>query len=165
MRAASVAASLCAFHAHALGTTLRVGQGAPDITTLDAHRATATADKAVVGWIYNGLVRFPPGSSNPAEIEPDLATKWESSADGRSRTFRLRKGVKFHGNWGEMTADDVIYSLQRAGDSKRSSFSSDFAGIDAITKVDDHTVRINLKFPDAKRIISVSWPRSLIGSP
>ena len=143
-------------HAEAQGTTLRVGQGSSDITTLDAHRATATADKVLVGWLYNGLVRFPPGSANPAELEPDLATKWESTPDSKTWTFSLRKGVKFHGNWGEMTADDVIYSLQRAGDSKRSTFASNFAGIDTITKVDDYTVRIALKFPDANFLGRIS---------
>jgi peptide/nickel transport system substrate-binding protein len=61
----------------------------------------------------------------------------------------LRKGVKFHGAWGEMTADDVIYSLTRAADPKRSIFTSDFYGMENIEKLDDCTVRITLKYPDA----------------
>jgi ABC-type transport system substrate-binding protein len=42
--------------------------------------------------IYRGLVRF----KNNLSIEPDLATGWETSADGLQWTFRLQEGVKFH---------------------------------------------------------------------
>lgn len=47
--------------ASAQESVLRVA-GNGDISTLDAHRASATNDKTIVGWIYNGLVRFKPGS-------------------------------------------------------------------------------------------------------
>ena len=42
-----------------------------------------------------------------------LASKWESSADGKRWTFYLRRGVKFHDGT-EMTSEDVKFSLQRA---------------------------------------------------
>ena len=98
-------------------TTLNVGMAAADVGQLDPHRATTTQDKPVVAWIFNGLVRFAPGSASLEGLEPDLAEKWESSPDKLTWTFTLRKGVKFHGNWGELTADDVVFSLRRAGDS------------------------------------------------
>jgi peptide/nickel transport system substrate-binding protein len=128
---------------------LQVSAGGSDITTLDPHRATQTTDLVLVGWIYNGLVRFPPGSADPKKLEPDLAESWEMPTDGKGWTFHLRKGVKFHGAWGEMTADDVVYSLTRAADPKRSIFASDFYGMENIEKIDDYTVRITLKYPDA----------------
>lgn len=153
---ACLSISLCARDVLAGGTVLRIGQGASDISTLDPHRATATPDKVLVGLLFNGLVRFPPGSADPAALEPDLATKWERSADGRTWTFVLRQGVKFHGGWGEFTADDAVYSLQRAADPKRSTFSSDFAGIESVEKLDDYTVKVQLKFPDANFLGRIS---------
>jgi peptide/nickel transport system substrate-binding protein len=46
----------------------------------------------VLKQVFEGLVKTKEGS---AEIEPALATKWESSADGKDWTFTLRQGVKF----------------------------------------------------------------------
>ncbi|MCC2610962.1 ABC transporter substrate-binding protein [Neorhizobium petrolearium] len=130
-----------------LAETLRVGINAADITTMDPTRATATADVALVSWMFNGLVRFQPGSADPSKIEPDLAESWSSSADGLAWTFKLKKDVKFHGDYGILTAEDVVFSLTRAKDPKTSSFSSDFAAVKSIEAVDPMTVRITLNEP------------------
>ena len=142
------AALLAAPHDNAAeATTLRVAINASDVANLDPHRASSTGDKTLVGWMFNGLVRFPPGSANPAEIEPDLAESWTVSDDGLVWTFKLREGVKFHGDWGVLTADDVVYSLKRAADKERSSFAGTYAGFEKITAVDPLTVRIELSYP------------------
>ncbi len=126
-------------------TDLIVGMAAQDVGKLDPHLAVSTIDRAVVAWMFNGLVRFKPGSMSPADIEPDLATSWEASPDKKIWTFHLRQGVKFHGDYGEMTADDVVYSLKKAADPKRSAASTDFASFDTIEAVDPYTVKITLK--------------------
>ena len=46
----------------------------------------------VLKQVFEGLVKTKSGS---AEIEPALATKWDSSPDGKVWTFTLRDGVKF----------------------------------------------------------------------
>ncbi len=126
-------------------TDLVVGMAAQDIGKLDPHLAVSTIDRAVVAWMFNGLVRFKPGSMSPADIEPDLAESWEHSADGKVWTFKLRHGVKFHGDYGELTAEDVVFSLQKAADPKRSSASGDFSAFDKVEAVDPTTARITLK--------------------
>jgi peptide/nickel transport system substrate-binding protein len=127
------------------GPTLRVGMAAQDVGRLDPHFAVSTIDRVVVAWMFNGLVRFKPGSIDPSEIEPDLAERWESSADGRGWTFHLRRGVQFHGGFGELTADDVVFSLRKAGTAASSAFSADFRALETIEAVDPHTVRIVLR--------------------
>src|ERR1700751_5719180 len=126
LSAALAAASLVVVPASAAPKTdLRVGMAAQDVGQLDPHRAVSTIDRTVVAWLYNGLVRFKPGTMDPTQIEPDLAEKWESSADKLDWTFHLRRGVKFHGDFGDLTADDVVFSLKRASEAKTSAFSAD----------------------------------------
>ncbi|CAM3668384.1 ABC transporter substrate-binding protein [Bordetella sputigena] len=135
---------------------LRISSGAADNATLDPHRATSTVDKGVASEMFDALVQFPAGSADPKALEPDLATSWESSPDSKTWTFHLRKGVQFHGGYGELKAEDVVYSLQRAADPKRSSFASTFDVLDKVEAVDDYTVRITLKYPDAAFLGRVS---------
>lgn len=143
---AAIAATLAAGAAHAQQprTELRIGMAAEDIGRLDPHFATTTIDKAAVGWIFGGLVRFRPGSLDPATIEGDLAERWESSPDGRTWTFHLRRGVQFQHNYGEVTAADVAWSLNRARTAATSGFAGDFRAFQSVEAVDPYTVRIQL---------------------
>lgn len=137
-------------------SVLTISSNVADITTLDPHRATQLGDKGVVSALFNGLVRFPPGSADPEKLEPDLAERWDVTPDKKTWTFYLRKGVQFHQGYGELKADDVVYSLQRAADPKRSSFAASLSVVDKIEKVDDYTVSIALKYPDAAFLGRVS---------
>jgi peptide/nickel transport system substrate-binding protein len=101
--------------------------------------------------IFNGLLRFKPGDSG--EIEPDLATAIPEPeiVDGKQVwTFELREGVMCHATPDseayELTADDVVYSLQKSADSDRSAFAGEYAGM-TVEKVDDHTVTITMDTP------------------
>ena len=48
---------------------------------------------------------------NTGAYIPELAEKWDMSPDGKHWTITLRKGIKFHENWGEFTARDVRHSV------------------------------------------------------
>ncbi|MFC0408545.1 ABC transporter substrate-binding protein [Roseomonas elaeocarpi] len=126
-------------------TTLNIGMAAQDVGRLDPHFAVSTTDRIPVSWMFNGLVRFKPGSIDPATIEPDLAESWEHSEDGKVWTFHLRQGVQFHAGMGEMTADDVVFSLRRAADSKSSAFAADYRAVESVEALDPRTVRITLR--------------------
>ncbi|HYC38530.1 MAG TPA: ABC transporter substrate-binding protein [Usitatibacter sp.] len=124
---------------------LRAAVQATDIATLDPHRTSSTHEKTPISWMFGGLVRFKPGSADPSQIEGDLAESWTESKDGKVWTFKLRKGVMFHGNYGEATAEDVVHSYTRGADPKRSSFSSTFTQFEKVEAIDPYTVRITLK--------------------
>ncbi|WP_019400181.1 ABC transporter substrate-binding protein [Chelatococcus sp. GW1] len=68
---------------------------------------------AVVLHMVEGLVGYRENGS----VAPLLAEKVDVSPDGRTYTFTLRKGVKFH-NGAELTADDVLWSWNRYMDPK-----------------------------------------------
>jgi peptide/nickel transport system substrate-binding protein len=97
--------------------------------------------------MFNGLLRFPPGSADPARIEPDLAESVAASPDGLSWTFRLRDGIAIQNGLGVLTSNDVVQSLRRAADPKRSSYAGDFADLDSIEALDPRTVRLVLRRP------------------
>lgn len=130
---------------------LRLAQNTQDLVTLDPHYATTTADRSLVDMVFNGLLRYRPGDGSV--IEPDLATALPTArvVDGRQVwTFQLRRGVMCHPTDGapsyELTSDDVVYSLGKSADSKRSAYAADYVGLTA-EAVDPHTVRITLDRP------------------
>jgi len=79
-------------------------------------------------------------------MQGDLAEKWTVSPDGKTITFNLVKGVKWH-DGKPFTADDVVYSLDKMVDPKRSSLSGNFPAYEKSERVDDNTVRVILKSP------------------
>jgi len=81
--------------------------------------------------------------SDDGKFELWLAESMDESADGLSITLRFRKGVKFH-NGREMTADDVVWSVDRARNDKLGHHLADrFTTVTGATKIDDYTVKIN----------------------
>jgi ABC-type transport system substrate-binding protein len=85
---------------------LRTAQAEP--STLDPAFCTDQSSANAINNMYDCLAKFGPD----ARVLPNLAVGWELSADSRTWTFALRKGVKFH-NGRELKAEDVKYSLER----------------------------------------------------
>jgi peptide/nickel transport system substrate-binding protein len=122
---------------------LRVRIGA-DMTGLDPAKLFNIENQTISNHIYNGLVRYEYEKSGG--IVPDLAEKWDLSPDGKTYTFHLRKGVKWHKGYGELSADDVKFSYERVLDPATASrYKGEFKLVETIEAVDPHTVRIRLK--------------------
>jgi peptide/nickel transport system substrate-binding protein len=124
---------------------------AADLGTLDPHFAAATNDRNVVDMIFNGLVRYKPG--NGSVIEPDLAVAMpepELVDSTQVWTFELRRGVMCHPHEQspayELTAEDVVYSLQRSADPERSAYAGEYDGM-TVEALDDYTVQITMDQP------------------
>jgi dipeptide transport system substrate-binding protein len=120
-------------------------------TTLDATRP-----------LFNRLVEFKTGTTT---LQPGLAEKWDISDDGKTYTFHLREGVKFHGKnftpTRDLNADDVVFSFMRQLDPKHpyakisgGSYQY-FRGmgmpdiLKSVEKVDDLTVKLTLHTAEA----------------
>lgn len=89
------------------GTMTFAAAGAPSL--FDPFYASDGETFRVSRQIFEGLVGIEPGTSN---LEPELATRWESSEDGRTWTFTLREGVRFHDGT-EFDADAVCANFTR----------------------------------------------------
>lgn len=95
--------------------------------------------------MYENLIGVDP---NTSEWIPMLAESWELAEDGSTLTFKLRAGVPFHNDFGELTAEDVIFSLNDA--TYPAGAISDTGNImrtvvEEMEAVDDHTVVFHLK--------------------
>ncbi|WP_191089760.1 ABC transporter substrate-binding protein [Nesterenkonia ebinurensis] len=127
------------------GGTLRIGQEY-DLGTLDPAVLSAVGDRQMTANIFEGLLRFEYGT---LEIEPALATAWESNEEGTEWTFQLREGVQFHDGYGEMSADDVVFSFERVLDEATGSPNrSLLTTISEIRAEDDYTVVFEMSEPD-----------------
>lgn len=103
--------------------------------------------------IYSGLTTFDPSSGAPI---PDLAQHWEIAPDGRTFTFTLRPNATWHGDYGKVTSEDVVYSYQRILDaSTQSSYRAEFNNVDQVQAPDPSTVVIKLKTPDLNFLYQV----------
>src|SRR5262249_25152634 len=85
-----------------------------DPPTLDPAQATDLTSSSVICQVFDALLEL----DDKLVPTPALAERWTVSADQRTYTFFLRRGVKFH-NGREMRAADVKYSFERAARGKR----------------------------------------------
>lgn len=146
---------------------LVVGQIA-EPQTLDPQVATAVNDFRIAVNLYDGLVRYGDGT---LEVEPALATDWEISEDGRTYTFTLRDDVTFHDGT-PFNAEAVKFNFDRMLDEDHPYYNTgpfplsfNFASIESVEVVDDHTVTFNLSEPYAPFLSNLAYPTGLIVSP
>jgi oligopeptide transport system substrate-binding protein len=93
---------------------LNITGGTEDPPTLDPALAGDTYSTFIIRQLYSGLVAF----DRDLNVVPDLAVSLPAiSADGKTYTFALRKGVLFPDK-SEVTAADFKYSIERAADPK-----------------------------------------------
>ena len=77
-------------------------------------------------------------------LKGELAEDWEASADAKTWTFNLKKGVTFH-NGRPFTADDVIASLQmHTAEDSKSAAKPIVSAISEMKKLGDHQVQFVL---------------------
>jgi peptide/nickel transport system substrate-binding protein len=82
--------------------------GEPD--SLDPAFDYETAGGEILQNVYETLVTY--DGNYESKLVPLLAESWELSEDGKTYTFKMRSGVKYH-NGNEMKASDVAYSFVR----------------------------------------------------
>jgi len=95
------------------------------------------------GIIFDGLIKL----DEKMESVPHLALSWESSPDGRTWIFNLRRDVKFH-DGAELTAEDVRFTFDKILDpSINSPYITTFKSFKTVNVKDRYTVEIELKNP------------------
>ena len=153
--------------ATAMPAATRAPTATPRPTTAPTAMAGPKLEKVVIAlvtpahennwpWLVtaSGYTQFTPIKeflihiNENGELVPGLATKWEMAPDGKSWTYDLRKGVPYHGGFGDFSARDVVHSvaLQQREDSivRRSYWKRVHPEI-----INDNKVVLRLDSPDA----------------
>lgn len=79
--------------------------------TLDPALAYETAGGEIIQNVYDKLITY--DREKPTTFVPELASEMPTiSADGKTYSFKIRSGIKFH-NGNDLTPSDIAYSFQR----------------------------------------------------
>ena len=161
--AAATAAGLWAPHVRAAEPdTLRFASAAGGPRALDPNQTTQGADNWAVAQIFEYLAQPEDGDFGkaPDEFRPWLAESWTTSDDARTWVFTLRRGVQFHGGYGEMTSDDVAWSFLRARDTGVDT--SQYLNIVDAVATGPYEVTVTLKDPDPLFLGSTVFSRRVM---
>jgi peptide/nickel transport system substrate-binding protein len=120
--------------------------------SLDTILEQAASRQRIDVLFYNRLVEWAPDG----RLEPALAESWTTSRDGKTWTFKLRRGVKFH-NGRELVADDVKFTYDRVLDPNVGSGGRGYLlAIEGIETPDKYTVLIHTKGPSASLLAGLA---------
>ena len=141
------------------GGRLRVGHvGGGKGETFDPGRGSTFIDASRYLNIYDLLVRV----DGELELAPGLATEWEPNADSTVWQFKLRPDVLWH-DGKPFTAQDVIYTIQSWADKKHvARAASTNILLDEMNAVDDLTLEIPLKGPNARLADSFTQQNNVV---
>ncbi len=142
--------------------TLRVAVGSitPPIFRPSLLKWPVNLDKVAWG-VADPLTYHPHEAPILGDTVPEaLAESWEAASDGTSVTFKIRKGVQFHDGWGELTADDVVYTFDDAlfAEGTLAKIAEASVWMDRWVKDDAYTVTMTTKDGE---FIPPQWDRQL----
>lgn len=128
-----------------------------DAVSLDPQFCSDAFGFSVMTNIYDTIFRV----DKDGEVYSCLIKDWDKSEDGKTYTFNLKEGVKFH-NGQELKASDIKYTLERGSESP---YTADmFICIDNIEILSDYSVKVNLKYPYDAFVSILSQPAASIVS-
>lgn len=110
----------------------------------------------IIANIYEGLVKFKPGTS---EVVPCLAESWTVSDDGLVYTFKLRQGVKFTDGTpfnAEAAKYNIETQLGKNVTPKMAYAPLVYGAVDKVETPDEYTLKITLKEPQTPFLRSLA---------
>ncbi|MFC1952428.1 ABC transporter substrate-binding protein [Chloroflexota bacterium] len=88
-------------------------------------------------------------SEATGQVIPGLAERWEFTADAKTITLYLREGIPWWDDWGEVTAEDIKYTLERTAEEGSTGNGTPRAReIESMDVIDPYTLVIKLKEPN-----------------
>ncbi|WKZ39911.1 MAG: peptide ABC transporter substrate-binding protein [Anaerolineales bacterium] len=123
--------------------------------------------------VFSGLVSLDPHLN----LTPDLAETWDVSDDGMMYTFHLRENAKFH-DGRQVTAQDVVYSWERAASSELKSdtvltylgdivgvkekFAGQASSISGLNVIDEKTLQVTIDAPKPYFLLKLTYATAFV---
>ena len=116
-----------------------------DIDSLNPYVGVVASAYEAYQLMYDYLTGSSDKDFSPV---PGLAERWETSADGKTWTFHIRKGVKWSDGQ-DLTARDVVYTFQRAidGETENGQYGNYVSNLTKVSATDDYTVVMETSAP------------------
>jgi peptide/nickel transport system substrate-binding protein len=130
----------------------------------DGHREETFGLIHPVAPFYNTLLRVDPNDKSGTKPYPSIAESWTASSDGKTYTFKIRRGVKFH-DGSDMTARDVKASYDKIifpPPGVGSTRKGQYADVEKVEAPDATTVVFRLKEKSGSFIASLLSPYNFI---
>jgi len=119
----------------------------------DPHQTISYKTHIAYSFTHSRLLKHKAGPAIPAgtfPIEGDLAESWSQPSE-TTYVFKLRKGVRWQNrppvNGRELTAEDVVYSVERFRTLKGNANAYMLSSLDKVEAIDKHTIKFTLKEP------------------
>ena len=147
--------------------TLRIGMTAADIPLTSGQPDNGGEGQRFIGYtVYDALILWDLNSATkPSELVPGLAASWAVDAKDKTKwILKLRRGALFH-DGSEFTAQAAVWNFDKLLNDKSPQFDSKQAAqgrsripsIAAYKAIDNYTLEITTKEPDAFLPYQVSW--------
>ncbi|MBI2202747.1 MAG: ABC transporter substrate-binding protein [Candidatus Rokubacteria bacterium] len=130
--------------------------------SLDPHQESTFANIQLVAPLYSTLLQFDPYAF--PKIIGDVALDWKIAPDGKTYTFKIRSGIRFH-DGSPLTAADVKASYDKIvfpPQGTRSTRKAAFSSVERIDAPDPVTVVFHLKFASASLLPNLASPWNVI---
>jgi peptide/nickel transport system substrate-binding protein len=127
-----------------------------DARRLNPVIANDSASGTINDEVFNGLVKY----DKDIKLIGDLAERWEVSNGGKTITFHLRKGVKWHDGV-EFTAEDCLFTYKKFVDPNVATpYSSSYMDVSKAEVIDKYIFRVTYKEPFSPAL--ESWSMGMI---
>lgn len=152
-------------------TTLVIGIAA-DPTVLDPEAVANNTSGFIMSTVFDSLLKYKSGTT---EVAPGVAQSWDISSDGLTYTFHLKPGIKFSDGT-PLDAKAVVWNIDRVLNKQNPQFyendgpvegfvSFTYGDVTSYRAVDDATVEIKLKQPNAPMLNSLAMVWNGLVSP
>jgi peptide/nickel transport system substrate-binding protein len=127
-----------------------------DARRLNPVIANDASSGAIIDQVFNGLVKY----DKDIKLTGDLAERWTVSNNGKTITFHLRKGVKWHDGV-EFTAEDCLFTYRKFIDpAVATPYSSSYMDVEKAEVVGKYVFRVTYREPFSPAL--ESWAAGMI---